>query len=171
MTVDDKGRVGIPAKFMSVWREHYPEHAGRVGIGITAERSVRIMPMPVYEKYLDFLGGLDEHLSDEGVLKTYMLAFADDAELDKQNRIKLSESLLEECCISRAVVITGFGDYLKIFDEAQWREYCNANRAMVGQAQTNKVQRERAVPQQPAPVFQMVWPPPVAVPAPETPAR
>jgi len=146
MTVDDKNRVGIPAKFMAIWRDRFPNQDKKVGIGLTPEHTIKLMPQPVYAKYLEQLNRLDESIEDERILKHYMLMFSEEAELDNQNRLKFGDHYRDECAIVRAVMICGAGEYLLVFDELQWREYCRVNRPRLSAAAGSAARREEHRP-------------------------
>lgn len=123
MTVDNKGRVGIPARYMAVLRALCPDQAGSVGVMITPDRSIKIMPLPFFNQEVESWNRLNDQIEEERLLLNLATSSAETAPLDGQNRIKLSLMMIEECAIGRQVVVTGNREYMQIFDENVWREY------------------------------------------------
>jgi len=145
MTVDDKGRVGIPARFMTVLRAMFPDQCGEVGLTITPDYSIKVMPLPVFDEFMAGLDQLNDQIEEERLVLTLSTSFADKAELDKQNRIKLSPLLMEKCQIGRQVVVVGSRQYMQIFDENVWREYSDRALAMMGTASSKVARKEEPV--------------------------
>ena len=122
MTVDDKGRLGIPAKFMTVLRKICPDQAGQVGVMITPDRSIKIMPVPAFEEKIEELAQLDDQLEEDRLVLTLSTSMAECLKLDKQNRVKLSPMLLEICGIGRQAMVVGNIDAIQVFDRAVWQD-------------------------------------------------
>lgn len=142
MTVDDKGRVAIPARFLSVWRKEYSGDGSFVGYGLSPDNTIKLMPRPVYDAYIAKIDKLDDDIEDERRLKHYQLMFTGETEWDKQGRLKLGEELWGECGIESDVVISGSGDFLQIYDEKIWRESCKATRPRMSQATSDAARRK-----------------------------
>jgi division/cell wall cluster transcriptional repressor MraZ len=148
MTVDEKGRVGIPARFMAVLRSLYPNHCATVGVTITPDLSIKLMPLPLYNEFMDRLDQFNDQIEEERLILNLVTSFAEEAELDKQNRIKLSQMIMEKCQIGigRQVVVTGNQQYMQIFDEDVWREYSNRGLVKLGSAASMVARKEEARP-------------------------
>lgn len=148
MTVDDKGRVGIPARHMAVLRALCPDRCAEVGIHLDPDGAIKVLPMPAFDKFMDGLDQLNDQIEEERLLLTMYSSFADTLELDKQNRIRLSASILDECKIARPgqVMITGSRDHLRIFDMAAWREYCDKGKAQMNSASSKFAKKDEAKP-------------------------
>jgi len=134
MTVDSKGRVGIPARFMAVLRALAPDDADAVGVTITPDYSLKIMPIPVFDEEIARLSQLNDQVEEERVILNLMASFAERVPLDKQNRLKLNPLIMDFCSIGREVVITGSIKYLQIWDEAAWRSSSKERLARLGAA-------------------------------------
>jgi MraZ protein len=123
MTIDNKGRVGIPARFMATLRAICPEQSEVVGLMITPDSSIKIMPVPIFEQEIERLSLLNDQIEEERLMINLELSYAELAPLDKQNRIMLNQLMMEECSIKKDVVIIGSRRYLQVFDEKAWHEY------------------------------------------------
>lgn len=146
MTVDEKGRVGIPARFMSVLRALFPDECTKVGITITPDLSIKVMPLPVYQQFMDSLDQYNDQIEEERLILNLWTSFAEEADLDKQNRIKLSQMITEKCQIGRQVVVVGSRQYMQIFDEKIWREYSDRALAKMGSAASMVARKDEAKP-------------------------
>lgn len=127
MVVDSKLRVGIPERFMKVLREVYPENCEKIGVAASADKSIKLMPEPIFLKELEYWSSLDDRSENQRTILNISTAFADLMPLDKQNRIKLSPALCDFCSISREVIIVGSVRYMQIFDRNSWNELVRKN--------------------------------------------
>lgn len=120
MTVDVKGRVGIPAKFMTLLREHYPDHANQIGYFVTPEGSLKLMPIPVFDQECAKWEQFDESIEDHRIALMFFTSTSDRVTLDGQNRIKLSSTIKRLCGIDRQVIISGGKDSMQLYDEGAY---------------------------------------------------
>lgn len=127
MVVDSKLRVGIPERFMKVLREAYPDHCDKIGVAASADKSIKLMPEPIFLKELEYWSSLDDRSQNQRTILNISTAFADLLPLDKQNRLKLSPALCKFCNISREVIIVGSVRYMQIFDLDSWNELVRKN--------------------------------------------
>lgn len=134
MTVDTKGRVGIPERFMKVLKQGYPDACEEIGVTATPDRSVKLMPKPLFEQELERWSELDDRITDQRTILNLLTAFADLLPLDKQNRIKLSPQLLKFCNIDRDVIIVGSIHYMQIYDRHTWEERVRQDMEKFGDA-------------------------------------
>ncbi|MEN6627276.1 MAG: hypothetical protein ABFD69_13715 [Candidatus Sumerlaeia bacterium] len=148
MTVDQKGRVGIPARFVAVLRALDPADADKVGVMITPDRSIKIMPATFFRAELERWSRLDDRDSQERMILNLATSLAELVVLDKQNRIKLNPMMMEMAGIDRQVVIVGNIKFMQIFDEPTWREMFKKNLTAWGEASTSVARRAEA----PAPI-------------------
>jgi MraZ protein len=146
MTVDNKGRVGIPARFMSVLRTICPDQADAVGVMITPDKSIKLMPVPFFEKEIERLSQLNDQVDEERMMLNLLASLAERAPLDKQNRIKLNPFMMKECAIDRDVVIMGSIQYMQIFDQKVWREYYKSGLPQLGAAASRVAKKDEPRP-------------------------
>ncbi len=153
MTVDQKGRVGIPARFMTVLRELEPEAYDRVGVMITPDRSIKIMPAAYFAEEIERWSRLDDQIDQERMVLNMATSMAELVQLDKQNRVKLNPIMMEMTGIDRQVVIVGSLRFMQLYDAQAWRDMVRQSLPLWGKAATAVAQRATAATQ---PVNQLV---------------
>lgn len=123
-SIDDRGRVAIPAKYRASF-------AVGVVLRLGPEGCVELYTPERFEEEKDLL------LGESGGLRTQegrrqrrqFLAGVSDQELDKQGRIVLSPTLRAQAGLSEKATIVGCGDYIEIWDPARWeRELASVER-------------------------------------------
>jgi MraZ protein len=115
-SLDDKGRVAIPAKFRNALA---PESNDRLFITRGLGDNIAAYPKPEWERYVNAL--LQYNKLDE-ITKAKMfrqvMGRASEVMFDKQGRINIPQDLLEHAKLdkSRNVKIVGVGKYLEIWN-------------------------------------------------------
>ena len=115
-TLDDKGRVTLPARF---------RHAMERGVVITrgAERCLWVF---LADKWEEIAARLDEPgpLAGRDARQFNRLIFsgATDDIPDKQGRVRIPDHLLRFAGITSAVVIVGVNSRLEIWSQERWAE-------------------------------------------------
>ena len=125
MTIDDKGRVGIPSRFVDVLKKLAgvgPESDKEleVGVAISPSRTIRIVPIGLFEEEIQGIMKLDPAKIDEAQLIN-LASLSHTAALDKQNRIRISARLLEMIKPGRNVIVSGHFKYMQIDNDVQWQ--------------------------------------------------
>ena len=115
-TLDDKGRLSIPAKFRSSLAQ---------GAVVTRglDRSLFLYPREEWDKLAAKISALPLGQSDTRAFARLMLAGAMEADIDKAGRIGLPEYLRSYASLGKDVVVTGLYDRIEIWDEAAWSAY------------------------------------------------
>ena len=122
MTIDGKGRVAIPARYLPVLRAICPDQADMVGLMITPDRSIKIMPANRFEAEIERWSQLNDQLPAERMVLNLSTSLAEVVNLDTQNRIKLNPVMKEVCSIDRQVIFVGSVQYMQLFDANIWRK-------------------------------------------------
>ena len=119
MQVDGKGRVGLPSKYKSILRELCPEQVDSVGVMITPDRSVKVMPYPYFLEEIERWSRMDEHNAYEMMVRNMNTSIADTMALDNQHRFKLNQMMMDLCGIElqTQVVVSGCMDHMRIYNE------------------------------------------------------
>jgi MraZ protein len=130
-SVDAKGRVFIPAK----WRDDLGDT-----IVITRDmlggdgRCLFGMSLAVWNDMLErFKKVAIADVPAQNAMRL-MFAGASDCELDKQGRALLSASLRQYAGLERDAVLIGMGSRIEIWSADTWREHCEANAQVSGEA-------------------------------------
>jgi MraZ protein len=115
-TIDDKGRLTLPAKFRQAM-------AGGVVVTRGLDSCLYAYSREDWERLVDSrLRDLDP-LSREGrQLQRFFFASASEAEPDKQGRILVPAPLAQSAGLEREVVVAGVYDHLEIWDRESWRQ-------------------------------------------------
>lgn len=125
LTIDDKKRLGIPAKV----REQYdPEEFGSGFFQVLgANRILSLFPDKYYRRIVLAVAprkvAPDESLAMDRV--NYSLAGR--VELDRQGRVLLSDKLLKRAKLQERVTLIGVRDRLEVWDQDIWADYLEQN--------------------------------------------
>lgn len=113
-TIDDKGRVTIPARFRA-------ELAGGLVVTRGFDRNLMIYPLTEWQEMAERVAA--RPVSDENVraFRRRIFAGATDLEPDRQGRIVLPQYLREFAGIDGEVVVAGMYDYIELWDAEAWR--------------------------------------------------
>lgn len=111
-SVDNKGRVSFPAKMR---KSLNPEAADRFTIMRGQENCLYLYPSDEWTSVEDNLSKINSFTKEGRTVKRHFLRFAEDVELDKQNRLALPPGLMEWANISAKVVFLGSGERIEIW--------------------------------------------------------
>jgi MraZ protein len=114
-TVDDKGRVAIPAKFRA-----------RFADGLVVSRGLDhclfVHTAADWAAFAEKIAKLPLTQSDARSFSRLMFSGATDTQLDRQGRVVIPSFLREYAHIQEDVVIIGVNTRLEIWDRARWDE-------------------------------------------------
>lgn len=114
-TIDDKGRLTLPAKFRA-------ELAAGVVVTRGIDKHLAIYPMTEWQKVADKLDRFPQTKEDARTLVRLMLSGANDIEPDKQGRILLPANLRAYAELDGEVVIIGMNTHLEVWNLERWHE-------------------------------------------------
>jgi MraZ protein len=119
-TIDDKGRLTLPAKYRA-------ELATGVVVTRGIEKCLFVFPMSEWQKLSDKISDLP--LTDPQAREFQRLLFsgATDAELDKQGRVLLPQYLRDYALLDSSVIVAGLNTHMEIWSLDAW----NAIRANI----------------------------------------
>jgi MraZ protein len=115
-TIDDKGRITLPAKFRELFRS---------GIVITRgmDRCLSAYTPAEWQKLVqNQLASLNPLSPDSRRLQRFFFSGAAETAPDKQGRVTLPPALVQRAQLVRDVVIAGVYDHLEIWDRSAWQE-------------------------------------------------
>lgn len=116
LTIDEKGRLSVPAKFRDQLK-------GKAVVTRGLDNSLFLYSMPEWQKLAEKLASLPISKANTRAFSRLMLAGAMDCELDKNGRIILPDYLREFAKIDRKVVVAGLYNRLEIWSEELWKKY------------------------------------------------
>ncbi len=113
-TIDDKGRLTIPAKFRRPLLN---------GLVITRglDRNLTIYPLDEWAKLVEKIESLPLGDPQARKLRRLIFAGASDVEPDKQGRVNIPAYLLEYGAISKEVIVAGVNAYIELWAPEQWQ--------------------------------------------------
>lgn len=118
-TVDEKGRMAIPAKFRKTL-------SGGVVLAKGSEGCLYMYPVDEWTKLAEKLSGMPITHADSRAYSRLMLAGAAHAELDGQGRVLIPDYLRLYAGIAARAFIVGLYNRAEIWDEEKWKS-CRAD--------------------------------------------
>ena len=120
-TIDEKGRIIIPAKFRDELGDHFIITRG-------IENCLFVYSLDNWQKITDKLNSLPFTKKDARVFNRFFLSGATDVELDKQGRVNISTPLIDYAKLLKDCVIIGTGDRLEIWAQESWDIFFNSTK-------------------------------------------
>ncbi len=115
-TIDEKGRLAVPAKFRN-------ELAKGAVVTRGLDNCLFLYPQKDWEELAQKLAKLPISQANTRAFARMMLAGAMDCEIDKQGRIILPDYLRKYGTIKKKVVVAGLYNRLEIWDTEAWEKY------------------------------------------------
>lgn len=114
-TIDDKGRLAVPARF----REQLGD-----GVVITRgfEHCLMGFPLAYFERLASQVSGLSIGNAEARDMRRLLFSGASDAPLDKQGRINIPNNLREYAGFRDTVVIAGMNTHFEIWSLERWQD-------------------------------------------------
>lgn len=121
-TIDDKGRVSVPARFRELLQATNDNRVVITNFMIESVRCLDVYPDAAWAQLEERL--LAQPQFNQRILRfqNYYFASAHDCELDKQGRILLPPSLREHAGLTKDVVFTSALEKFRIWDRNQWKQ-------------------------------------------------
>ena len=113
-TLDEKGRLTLPAKY----RDSFPE-----GLVLTRgmDGCVYAYAKADWAELASRLASLDSLSRDDRMIQRHFFSGAAEVTLDRQGRVMIPAPLAGHANLDRDVVVAGVHDHLEIWDRAAWR--------------------------------------------------
>ena len=118
-SIDDKGRLIIPAKFRSELGDKFVITRG-------IENCLFAYPEKRWEEIVHKLESLPFTKKDARNFTRFFLSGATVAEFDKQGRVNITSPLINYASIEKECIIIGTGDRLEIWSEDAWNNFFNS---------------------------------------------
>lgn len=113
-SIDDKGRVAIPARF----REDLAE-----GMVLTRgfDQCLQAFPRQVWQQLAQKVSSLSLGSPEARNLRRILFSNAAEVEVDRQGRILVPQNLREYAGLAEQVVITGMDTFFELWSADRWR--------------------------------------------------
>lgn len=122
-SVDDKGRVNLPAKLRKYVS---PEVNDTFVITRGFERCLFVYPIDEWNKLEQNLRNLSSYNQDHRRFVRALLELASESQLDAQGRLSIPQELREYASIRSEVRVIGTLDKIELWDPAVYEEYKQA---------------------------------------------
>jgi MraZ protein len=119
-TIDEKGRVNVPAKLRKAAGAESDES---YVITLGLDQCIYVYPPAQWTAIEDKLDLLSSDLPEERYYIRTITSHASDSKLDAQGRIALPRMLLDKLGIEKNVIIIGAQDHVEIWRPETYREY------------------------------------------------
>ena len=120
-TIDEKGRIIIPAKFR-----------GELGTNFIVTRGIEnclfVYSLENWAKITTKLNALPFTKKDARTFNRFFMSGATSVELDKQGRVNVTAPLIDYANIVKDCVIIGTGDRLEIWAQEAWNDFFNSTK-------------------------------------------
>lgn len=120
-TIDEKGRIIIPARFRDELGSSFIVTRG-------IESCLFVYPNKNWEQICEKLNSLPFTRKDARVFSRFFMSGATNVELDKQGRINISSPLITHANLKKDCVVIGTGDRLEIWSKEDWDSFFNSNK-------------------------------------------
>ena len=120
-TIDEKGRIIIPAKFR--------EELGNTFIitrGI--ENCLFVYSEENWAQITNKLNSLPFTKKDARTFNRFFMSGATSVELDKQGRVNISKPLIDYASLLKDCVIIGTGDRLEVWSQESWESFFDSTK-------------------------------------------
>ena len=120
-TIDEKGRIIVPAKFREELGNNFIVTRG-------IEDCLFVYSSENWAKITDKLSSLPFTHKDARVFNRFFMSGATDVELDKQGRMNLPAPLISYAHLLKDCVIIGTGDRLEVWSEEAWSSFFDSTK-------------------------------------------
>ena len=115
-TIDEKGRISVPAKFRSQLKR-------KVVVTRGLDNSLFLYGLEEWKKLAEKLASLPIATANTRAFSRMMLAGAMDCEIDKQGRIILPGYLKEFAKIDKKIIFAGLFNRIEVWGDELWNAY------------------------------------------------
>ena len=120
-TIDEKGRIIIPAKFR-----------GELGTNFIVTRGIEnclfVYSLDNWAKITDKLSSLPFTKKDARTFNRFFMSGATSVELDKQGRVNISQPLIDYASLIKDCVVIGTGDRLEVWSQESWESFFDSTK-------------------------------------------
>ena len=120
-TIDEKGRIIIPAKYRD-------ELGGSLIITRGIEDGLFVYSLENWNRIVQKLSSLPFTRKDARVFNRFFMSGATSVELDKQGRVNVSAPLIDYAKLQKDCVIIGTGDRLEIWSLESWNGFFDSTK-------------------------------------------
>jgi len=120
-TMDDKGRVNVPAAFRDALRKDYDDDRMVITRDIR-DACLRVYPMQEWQSFLNKLNAIPSSNPTLRSIQRRVVSSAIECSADKQGRVLLPISLREHAKLSKSIQFAGSSNTVEIWDNQLWQK-------------------------------------------------
>ena len=120
-TIDEKGRIIIPAKFREALGKEFIITRG-------IENCLFVYSEENWAKITNKLNSLPFTKKDARTFNRFFMSGATSVELDKQGRVNISKPLIDYASLLKDCVIIGTGDRLEVWSQESWESFFDSTK-------------------------------------------
>ena len=120
-TIDEKGRIIIPAKFREELGNNFIITRG-------IENCLFVYSEENWAKITNKLNSLPFTKKDARTFNRFFMSGATSVELDKQGRVNISKPLIDYAALLKDCVIIGTGDRLEVWSQESWESFFDSTK-------------------------------------------
>jgi len=120
-TIDEKGRIIIPAKFREELGNNFIITRG-------IENCLFVYSKENWAQITNKLNSLPFTKKDARTFNRFFMSGATDVELDKQGRVNISRPLIDYANLLKDCVIIGTGDRLEVWSQESWESFFDSTK-------------------------------------------
>ncbi len=113
-TIDDKGRVAIPARFREEMQEGFIITRG-------FDNCLQAFPRPTWQDLAHRISTLSLGNEEARHLRRLLFSGANEVTFDRQGRILIPQNLREYASLSEKVVIAGMHTFFELWSPERWQ--------------------------------------------------
>lgn len=123
-SVDNKGRVNIPAKMRKVIS---PEANDTFTVTRGIEKCIEVYPLDEWKIYEERFEKLNHYDPKNRFFLRKILMWSEETSLDGQQRISIPKKLIEFAGIKNKVLIVGMGNHIELWDPDEFDKYLGSH--------------------------------------------
>jgi|SRR4030095_8903484 len=119
-TIDEKGRIIIPAKF----RKHIlPEANNIMSVTLGRDKCIWLFPSHEWLKVIETIRSTNPYTQDEVSMRRQMLFDTDELSIDAQHRILIPAELLKKAGIKKDILMIGQIERIEVWNPDVYEKY------------------------------------------------
>ncbi|QUH32099.1 division/cell wall cluster transcriptional repressor MraZ [Vallitalea guaymasensis] len=115
-SIDDKGRLIVPAKFRALLGETFYLTKG-------FDNCLMVYTEEEWNKFIEKLNNNPMKKKDARRIQRFFIASANECNLDKQGRILIPSHLREYSVLEKEVILIGVSNRVEIWSKENWEDY------------------------------------------------
>lgn len=115
-SIDQKGRVSIPARFREILATQYDERL----IITNFDQCLWAYPAPEWKKVEEKVAALPQFQPEVKAMQRFFISAASESPIDKQGRIMIPPTLREYAGLSKDCILVGMSQRIEIWAAERW---------------------------------------------------